>query len=431
MGTMGQGTAYPDDINLKVFVDSTDAKLTRLGAGSGGIDSSYVNDVRKLATEAILGRHYDQIVTVTTTIKAAVEAVTDASSSKRYLICVPNGTYAEDSLYVKQYMDVVGESRTGVIVTSTSGTNDIFNAGGVNCLIGNMTITHTRNIGDPGIVKYPIHLDASTASGTFTAQKNSTTILYNLDVNANGTASKSAVGIGLRSAQRVYIVDCDLYSQAIDGIYIHNTLANTASCALYVVNTRSEGVYGLDIQNEGSTSNSDIVSVIGSELVGSTADVHSFNGTGGTGEMYMFIDTSTIYQTYTLIDSSKLIPYPVFTAPKSSAPMYAENEGRTYLDSSTKFNLYELDLETTTGRVGIGTTANVNGKLQVETTTQDISVFARNYKVGVGTAAGYFQNSLGTGMRACIQYKYLTARQRHTITMDCTRQPLLIIFQGT
>ncbi len=35
LGTMSQGTQYPDNLSVKTFADSTDAKLTRIGTGSG------------------------------------------------------------------------------------------------------------------------------------------------------------------------------------------------------------------------------------------------------------------------------------------------------------------------------------------------------------------------------------------------------------
>lgn len=358
------------------------------------IDTAFVNSVRQLANQAILGRHYDKVVVVSTTIKAALNGITDATSSNRYLVYVPNGTYTEDSLHVNHYVDLVGQSKTGVIIQSTSGTNDIIDAGGKNSLIANMTLTHTRNIGDPGVTKYPVHVDAATASGTFTTPRNSTTILYNLDINALGTQSKAGVGIGVRSSQRVYIVDCDIYAQTGPGIFTHNVTTQTLSSQVYVVNTRSEGTYGLEVQCEGSGVTGDVVSVIGGELIGSTNDIITRNGAGGAGEIFVSLYGVT-YQTSSFVSADKILQYPIFTAPKSTTPAYAENEGRTYLDNSTYFALGTIGM-TTTGRIGSGTESPTT-QTHSFTSALDIGFLSQNYKTTGTTYAGYLQNSLGTG----------------------------------
>ena len=104
----------------------------------------------------------------------------------------------------------------------------------------------------------------------------------------------------------MYIIDCDIDGgTANPGIFVHNTLANTEACQLYVLNSISFGTQGLDVQCEGSASNGDIVSLINVEIIGTSVDLLTRNGVGGFGEINVALSNVT-YQTSTLVNSAKV-----------------------------------------------------------------------------------------------------------------------------
>lgn len=292
------------------------------GATTEVIDTTiYISNIK----QSIANRHYDRIVKVTSTIKSAIASITDASYSKRYLLYVPNGTYNEDSLYCKSYIDIVGESRNGVIVQSSSGDWDTFWAGGIEFMLANMTIRHTNNIGDPGANKYPVHIDAAgdskRPSGYSSAS--STTILYNLNMEALGTNAKAGLGIGLRGYQRLYVIECNATSAATSAIYAHNQTGGTLPAALYLVNTSAAGLTdGFRWQNDGSTAD-DHIYITGGEY----SSITTVNGGSGTGEAYIAIDSS-ISTTITLVDASKRLSHPfMIPIPQQNIPQYKEYTG--------------------------------------------------------------------------------------------------------
>lgn len=68
-----------------------------------------------------------QVVTVAksggdyTTIQGAIDSITDATTTKRYLVKVYSGVYTE-AVTCKDYVDIIGEGRTNTIIVGTSGT---------------------------------------------------------------------------------------------------------------------------------------------------------------------------------------------------------------------------------------------------------------------------------------------------------------------
>jgi hypothetical protein len=68
-----------------------------------------------------------QVVTVAksggdyTTIQGAIDSITDATTTKRYLVKVYSGVYTE-AVTCKDYVDIIGEGRTNTIIAGTSGT---------------------------------------------------------------------------------------------------------------------------------------------------------------------------------------------------------------------------------------------------------------------------------------------------------------------
>ena len=278
-----------------------DARLASIG-GSPADNEGILQGIRA----AIASRRYDAIVVVSTTISAALVTITDNAYNKRYLLYVPNGTYTEE-ITGKPYVDIVGQSRAGVIVTSASGTLDTLDVGGVECMVANMTIRHLRDIGDPGVQKYPIHVDSESAGGTPTG---ATIILYGLTVESLGTAAKSGVGIGLRQGQRLYIVDCECSSTTSTGIFAHNLAGSSSAVEMYLVNTTATGgTYGFQWNNQGS-GRDDRIAIFGGEYTGTTADIGTLNN-GGSGEAYIYLDENVSASAISLVAPSKRLYAPL------------------------------------------------------------------------------------------------------------------------
>jgi hypothetical protein len=70
---------------------------------------------------------YQQVVTVAkagadfTTIQGAIDSITDATTTKRYMVKVQSGVYTE-AVTLKDYVDLIGAGRTNTIIVGTSGT---------------------------------------------------------------------------------------------------------------------------------------------------------------------------------------------------------------------------------------------------------------------------------------------------------------------
>lgn len=79
------------------------------GSGSGTGDGAYTPPWQQTKIVAKSGGQY-------TTVQAALDAITDAGASKRYLILVAPGVYTADKT-AKEYIDIMGMSRGGVVFT--------------------------------------------------------------------------------------------------------------------------------------------------------------------------------------------------------------------------------------------------------------------------------------------------------------------------
>jgi hypothetical protein len=328
------------------------------GTGATAFDSLLLNANATIAgrqiqavRHAIASRHHDRIAAVTSTIAAALAAISDNGPYRRYLLYVPNGTYDEEALQAKAYVDLVGESRTGVILSKTSVVDDTIKIGGINAMIANMTIRHTCA---SQTYRYPIHADGNSDGTTPTLPASATMIVYNCAVEALGSSAKSGIGIGLRGGQRIYLVDSDFSTANTDsptsvaGIYAHNQASDAGipgPSAVYVLNCRVTGTrYGLHYANArglnpyNGGNDGDRLVIIGGSLDGGSGTGHydllvdNMNDGVylGAGEVWVYLDplTQLVRNTSSLIDASKqLAGLPLLDVPVPSVPQYEEHRG--------------------------------------------------------------------------------------------------------
>lgn len=241
----------------------------------------------------LLSRQYHAYVAVTTTVTAAVASITDAGPTKRYCVCVPDGTYNDEAVVCKDYVDIIGQSRAGVILNSALQTNDTIFVNGAETMIANMTVNHTTNIGQTR--KYPIHADALGAT------RNANLVLYNVAANMLGTYvpistdTHGAIGCGIFGTQRMYFVDVIANGGNLPGIWIHNDPSESAPAGVYLINCTaiSDDLQGFRWGNTGS-GQSDLIVVVGGTYSGADGDIVVENISGGAGEVFIYVDPDTI-----------------------------------------------------------------------------------------------------------------------------------------
>lgn len=142
-GTTGAGTfTYATSFVDGEFSTSGDATIGNDLTVSNDANVSGDLDVTGDVTLGALKGVYQQCVTVAksggdyTTIQGAIDSITDASTTKRYVVLVYPGDYAEN-VTMKAYVDLAGIKATSCRITPTSGTvitfdtsfSNIFNMG--------------------------------------------------------------------------------------------------------------------------------------------------------------------------------------------------------------------------------------------------------------------------------------------------------------
>lgn len=147
-----------DDNTYDIYVDH----LTALGYYAGVSDYTKIY-IKNGSTYFISGQE-NQTITVAksggqfTSIKAAITSITDATTSKRYMIDVGPGIYTEDTITMKPYVYIYGRSYLATIIQPTSVNQDLIIACGnsyINkCLLRGTTGTNYS------LIKF-------TTSGTF------------------------------------------------------------------------------------------------------------------------------------------------------------------------------------------------------------------------------------------------------------------------
>jgi hypothetical protein len=235
-------------------------------------------------------------------ISAAVAGISDASPTKRYEVYLPNGTYSDETIVTKDYVDIVGESEAGVIVQS-SGTGlsqDTLYFNGTDTLVANMTVNHTLNSGAP-YHEYPIHMD-------YSGNAPRTEVLYKVTANAlgtytppGGTAVYGAIGIGVSGIETMYLIDVTAVSATMNGILAHNLARQSSPGKIYLINTTatSGALNGLEWQSIGSRQ-PDVIQVVGGAYSGPNFSIYAHNlgpPYAGAGEAYLEVDPSTTVST--------------------------------------------------------------------------------------------------------------------------------------
>jgi hypothetical protein len=329
-GTMTSGT-----LNV---LNSGSQVVAKIDAVSGMVTANnFVGNGIGLSSLLPMNRHYDAIVMAGSSISNALANIVDASSSKRYMLYVTNGIYGE-MLVPKSYVDIVGQSQAGVIITNSvnnSTVNNVSGTAGGTFMIANLTVQQTW--GDSTNAKYAIHLDQSLVGdpgrpksiGGFSPAE---MVLYNVTATAQNT---SALGIGLWAYQRLYVVNCTLIDTNETGVFLHNNTANggqIAPCAAYFINDTVVGYsgaqgYGLRYGNIGS-GQSDFLQISGGSYVGST-NIWCYNiaGGGGTGETFYAFSPS--YAPVVQVDAGNQLAasaIPSIPSPNRPDPGFTEAE---------------------------------------------------------------------------------------------------------
>jgi len=152
----------------KTGTDADDPRVTaainRVGfsglAPTFSVDSGVTS--LPLAVDPVLVKHVCKAGCLYSTVQSAVDAITDASSTKRYTVFIDVGDY-DEKVTLKQYVDFVGRSRTATRVRGDSAgagsagfatTSDIKNwtisnmtIGGATAIIGTDAVTTRAPIG--------------------------------------------------------------------------------------------------------------------------------------------------------------------------------------------------------------------------------------------------------------------------------------------
>lgn len=277
------------DFNFLGTATGNGAGLTNLlGDASGFTNLNPVKLLLEGADPLIANRNYGQFVTVTNGISNMVAQVT-GTLAYRVLVYVPNGTYDECvDMSGHPYVDVVGQSRTGVIVTSTNTSLDTFKIGGTDTMLAHMTIRHITPVS--ATQQYPIHCDSSTGAADGGAGAEVNMILYDITAAASGGNGKSGIGAGLYANQRLTAINSTFTSDAAAGVFVHNQATQTNLMRAQFLNCVgvSTNDQGFAFSNLGS-GNADLVTIVGGYYSGGTTGVHFY---GATTEARLALNTS-------------------------------------------------------------------------------------------------------------------------------------------
>jgi len=262
------GTVYFADLSTTVTLPNTafirftvsDADLATQQLELGTISTEYESYGKKIPISAIRGDFNEPIKTTTTTIvvdpsagdfttiNGALNSITDATETNRYVIFVKKGTYNE-TFRTNHWVDIIGEDKYKTIidytgdVTTWNDTSTVFAE-------SNMTLSNLTLIGAD--TKYPLHIDKATGAWDM--------LVENVRCIHRGSLTDpvkagTPVGIGLYPYQNLTMIDCDFIYEDVkgtqafgaSGVYFHNIsdVAGTGYRKLVVERCIMKGVtYG-------------------------------------------------------------------------------------------------------------------------------------------------------------------------------------------
>jgi hypothetical protein len=372
-GILAYSTPTKSDVGLG------NVENTALSTWTGSINQVVIGSINSGNYGSIVtNRHYDAIVTVTSTISAALTSITDAGPFKRYMVYVPNGNYS-DHIIPKSYVDIVGQSKSGVILNNSTDDSAIANtdSGAVagNYMIANMTVTQILvGTGD----HYAIHLDSAFPDpnrpyvGSVTSSP-CETILYN--IIATGY-NRAGMGIGLYLNQRIYIIDSSSISTggAQRGLFIHNQASQVSPCGAYLINVTASGsLDGFYFTCLGS-GQPDTIVIIGGNFTtssGSSFGLRFENSGAGAGEAFYYIDP-TATGTLSITAGTRLTSQPIIPQPFVTDPNFPTYQGQTFISGkilatgTAQINRLGLGIAPdSTKPLLVGGDARVNGNLGI------------------------------------------------------------------
>ena len=235
-------------------------------------------------------------------MRDAVSSISDNTAANRYVIFVKNGTYEEIDIKTKDYVDIVGESKAGVILycngLSTDNSPSDYNWGGgdyanipintipkawkhlfihmSNSTIKNMTLKVNQ-------CKYVIHQD--NESNEYDAIVENCTLIREEDYNDTAVTDLGLyyiVGVGARIGQFQRYYDCDFVSNIINApstyftgaILWHNWRSGTKEAGMTVKNCTAFGCgFFANVNNLRTTGVYDLVDFIDCDADNSKSNV--------------------------------------------------------------------------------------------------------------------------------------------------------------
>lgn len=104
-----------------------------------------------------------------TSVKAAIDSITTASASNRFIVDVGAGIFTEDQITLKPWVSVRGQLDNSTVISPSSPTNTIL-IGAENCQVANLTLTGATGVGGravyhQGTVGAPLVLKNVTFGG--------------------------------------------------------------------------------------------------------------------------------------------------------------------------------------------------------------------------------------------------------------------------
>lgn len=211
-----------------------------------------------------------------TSIKAAIDSITDATSSKPYLVTVSPGIFTENPIACKEYVYL--EMSDGVIVQPSGNLNPLFS------LADHMHIDGGQIIGPTGSAAFlaatsitkTLIQDIFITSGQvgFSVVHPTGTLTV---INSRVTASQYGFHVSGSGANLIAMTiqdfsDTSFYASFGGNMHIHNAISNSSTNGLYAQNIATE-IHALSIRITDATNA--IRVALGAEIKGGNIEVEN------------------------------------------------------------------------------------------------------------------------------------------------------------